>query len=145
MADTENESQQAIETIRECATEIDKTKATIKNLREQALDIKEGMAAYDEYTKASDAAKAAKENLRLALMGKAEYNNIMEEIALEADKLKDAQEIISQHIAYYWRETGERQIEVDHNNGDAREIIVKGKLGAKQKYQTNLFSDNDRG
>lgn len=136
------ETEQAIETIREYSSDIDRSKKKIKTLGEQAQEVLDGLVAYDEVLKAERALAQAKEGLKNALMNEGQYNNILEEIAQEKEKLRDMKDIMSQHIVFYFKETGDRQIEIDHANGDAREIIVNGRLGAKSKLQTNLFGVN---
>lgn len=136
---------QTIETIRELANDIDRKKSGLKNLREQAADMLEGRAAYQEVVKAQAELTSTKEGLKRAMMGDHEYNDLMENIGLETAALTDLQDILSQHVVLYWKDTGERQVEIDESNGDARALVVTGKLGKKEKFQTNLFAGGDNG
>lgn len=135
-----DETSAALETIRAYARDIDETKANIKSMREQAKEIKEGKGAFAEVERLSEELKAAKEKLRVSLLSDGDYNDLLENIGQETEKLRDQEDILSSHIAFYWKSTDERQVPMNDQTGDARDIVIKAKLGAEGKYQTSLLA-----
>lgn len=126
-----------IDTIREYAADIDKTKQDIKTLNEAASEQVESETAYNEVAELTEQLAAAKERLKSSLMSNHVYNDVMEKLAECKNKLADQEDILSLHIVEYYAGTHERQIEMNAE-GDAREILVKGKLGKRGKFQTRL-------
>jgi uncharacterized protein (DUF3084 family) len=126
--------------IRDLEKRIWTAKGRVKTQKEAVDDIISGHTAYNEATKAKQEYEYAKKKLELALQSDQEYNDAMEALAEEKQQLKDDRDILSLHLVEYYTTTHERQIEIGESNGDAREVIVTGKLGAKSKYQTQLFS-----
>lgn len=145
MVKTNEETASSIETIRTYAKDIDETKFNIKTMREQLKDVKESNSNFAEVERLAEELKAAREKLRVSLLSDSEYNDLMENIGQETQKLADQQDILSTHIAFYWKQTDERQVPMDDASGDAREIIIKAKLGAEAKYQTNIFQEAPNG
>lgn len=133
---------QTIDNIRELDLAIFTNKGRIKALNERALEIIEGHNAYNEMVDAERVYKTAKEKLRIALLSDGDYNDVMENIADEKLTLKDQKDMLSLHVVEYYTTTHERQVEID-DSGDARELVVTGKLGARGKYQTNLFGKSE--
>lgn len=122
------------------AGDIESTKRKLKTLKEQVAEILEGMDEAEAVELAADALAVAKQKLASALMGRREYNDLMENIAEYSHKLKGEKDVLSLHlVAYYKLADDGTQIEVDEM-GNAREVILTGKLGAEQKYQTSMFA-----
>lgn len=140
MATNNEETASSIETIRTYAKDIDETKFNLKSMREQLKDIKESNSNFSEVERLAEELKAAREKLRVSLLSDGEYNDLMENIGQETQKLADQQDILSTHIAFYWKQTDERQVQMDDSSGDAREIVIKAKLGAEAPYQTSLLA-----
>lgn len=134
--------QNTLFTIRKVALDVEVRKDKLKNLKEQAEDIVAEMPEYQEAQKTKLAFDAAKEKLRLALLNEPHHNDLLEEIAQEKQDLDDDKDVLSLHLVEYYTATHERQVELNENTGDAREVIVTGKLGKKQKFQTNIFGGN---
>lgn len=134
--------QSTVSTIKAYELDIEQANEQIKTTNEMIAEELESMAEYQAVEKAQETLKAAKAALKQALLGNAEYNNLLEEKGQLQDKVKDAKEILSDYVVAYFAETKERQLQVE-TNGDARELIVTGKLGKKQKYQTSIFNASD--
>ena len=64
-------------------------------------------------------------------------NDLLEQLADEKEALKTARQNLSGFLLGYFHETGERQIELAEK--DAREVILKGKLGKPKDFQTSIF------
>lgn len=119
---------------------IDATKkeiATQKELIESHIEQKQ---SWLDYQSAKDDLKRLKLKLDSELNQDGDYNNMMEKLADSKEKLKSEKEIMSDLIVGYRIETGESQIEIS-DDGDAQQIILKGTLGKKAKYQTNIFNE----
>ena len=131
-----------IDTVREYAAEVEADKQKLKTMRERQTEIIESKNAFSDLEEAKEALAAAKQNLKSALLQDSEYNDLTENIADQKEKIKDSKEILSSYLLEHYRSTGEKQIELgDH--GDAREVILIGKLGREQKYQTSMFVGGD--
>lgn len=130
-------SQKSINTIRTYSFDIDSFKQRLTTLKEELQEIIEATSEYEEVVRLDAEFKAAKENLKRVLTGKQEYVDLLENIAEEKEAKKGAESILSDYLVAYFAQTGERQVEL--NAKDAREVIVSGKLGKQQKFQTSLF------
>ncbi len=128
-----------IESIRTVARDVDSREGRIKALRDQIKQIVESMPEWVAVDDLTQSLKEARENLRVALMNKANYNNLMEKLGNEKSDLKDDEEVLSACLVDYYAVTREHQIELNES-GDAREVIVRGKLGKDGKYQPSLFN-----
>lgn len=130
-----------VESIRRVSTDVDAREREVKHIKEQIKDIVESMPEFTAVDELTKELAEAKEKLRIALMAKANYNNLMERLGDEQNDLKDDRDVLSACVVDYYASTREHQIEID-SNGDAREVIVKGKLGKSEKYQPSLFGRN---
>lgn len=137
----ESDQGQITDNIRDLDMDIFITKGRIKVLNERIEEIKVEHTSYNEMIKAKQAYEKARENFRLTMLSDSDYNDTMENVATEKQKLADQKDMLSLHIVEYYTKTKERQVEIG-DDGDARDLIVTGKLGARGKYQTNLFSDS---
>lgn len=138
------EIQQTVESIRVITKDIDAKETGLKFKKDQLKEIIESMPEWLDVEESALEHSAAKEKLRIALMSNARYNDLAESIANESADLRDDKDILSKHVVEYYASTHEHQIEIDESNGDARQIIVNGKLGKGGKYQPSLFSDDAR-
>lgn len=134
-----SEVDSTIQTIRLYEKDIDATKHKIDTINEQLRDELEAMQEYIAVRDAQEVLDEAKAKLKLALLDDASYNNLLEEKGQLNEKMRDMKEILSDHLVAYFAQTNERQIEIS-DNGDARSVIITGKLGKRQKYQTSLLA-----
>lgn len=134
----------AIETIRELDLRVFTNKGQLKALEEIVDDLRKGHTAYNEMLKAKQAFETAKEKLRVALLSDGDYNDAMENLASKKQEIADDKDTLSTYIVEYYAATHEKQVEIGED-GNARDIVVTGRLGASGKYQTNLFSSAKNG
>jgi hypothetical protein len=131
-----------ISTIKTYELDIEQTKEQVKTITEQIKDELESMPSYHAVQEAEAALADAKTRLKQELLGNADYNDMLETKGQLGDQLRDQKDILSEHIIAYYGLTQERQLQIE-DDGDARELILKGSLGKKQKYQTSLFGGRD--
>ena len=97
----------------------------------------------DEFTKVKEQTRmllsVAEENLKRRLMSNSTYVSLTEELADEKISAKDARANISDFLLGYYKETGERQIEL--GPAYAREVTLRGRLGKAIDFQTSIFSE----
>lgn len=136
----DSEKQETINAIRDLLHEMDETKAKVKAGRERAEEIKQLKSAYAEVEALTEKLADAKESLKMSLLQDGDYNDLMENIANEKLKYDDQKEMMSQHLVLFHDQFKEQQIELG-DNGDARDVIIVGKLGREAKYQTSIFSE----
>jgi DNA repair exonuclease SbcCD ATPase subunit len=136
----DSEKQETINAIRDLLHEMDETKAKVKAGRERAEEIKQLKSAYAEVEALTEKLTDAKESLKMSLLQDGDYNDLMENIANEKLKYDDQKEMMSQHLVLFHDQFKEQQIELG-DNGDARDVIIVGKLGREAKYQTSIFSE----
>lgn len=134
----EAEHFQIIVKVRTFDNDIKSFQSRIKTLKEQITEQIENTEEYTAVLEATAKLNIAKQNLKRRLEANQDYMNLMSELADEKLTLKDAQDNMSDFLLGYFVETHERQIELGPAN--AREVILKGKLGKKKDFQTNLFS-----
>lgn len=139
MSRNSEEIEQTIDSIRIIARDIDAKESGLKVKKDQLKEIVESMPEWNEVYELSEELKSAKEKLRIALLANSRYNDLAEKIANEAEDLRDDRDVLSKHVVEYYASTHEHQIEIDESNGDARQVIVNGKLGKGAKYQPSLF------
>lgn len=136
---TNEEKKQLIKTVIGYRSDIERTAKALADIKEQIDAELRGMPEYDEWSRLNEQVAAAKKRLTVALLGNAEYNDLAEQRAnLLADK-RDQEDILSNYVVSYAVDTKESQLELN-NEGDSLPIILKGKLGKPEKYQTNLFA-----
>ena len=128
--------------IRSRELELERLTNQIKTVNEQMVEILEDTNEYDDVINLSEQLKVAKEKLRLRMQQHPDYMNLTEKKAELADTKKAVKHILSEKLVAYFGQTKERQIEVGPG-GDARTIVLEGKLGKQQKYQESLFSPLD--
>jgi predicted RNase H-like nuclease (RuvC/YqgF family) len=114
----------------------------LKTLKEELDELLEEHTAYQELVKAKEAMARAKDGLQRALMGNERYNELMEAIAAERTDIKETKYTLSAYLVEHYAQTHAHQIELD-GEGQARDVVVTGKLGKPGKFQTNLFTNND--
>jgi hypothetical protein len=124
--------------VRTFDADIHSFESRIKTLREQLVEEIENTDEYDEVLELQEKLKTARDNLKRRLESNQTYMDLTEDLANEKLSLKDAQANMSDFLLGYFADTHERQIELGPAN--AREVILKGKLGKPKDFQTNLFS-----
>jgi DNA repair exonuclease SbcCD ATPase subunit len=135
--ETDQANTRLVDNVRTFDRDIHKFETNIKRLKEMATEAVEKLPEHDEVERLKEELKVAREALKQATLHLPGYNDLMQQIADEKDSLKDAKLNLSDFLLGYFHETGERQIELEPK--DAREVILKGKLGKSQAFQTNLF------
>lgn len=119
--------------------EIEKTKKDIKTRKELIETHIEGLPTWLELESSKEEVKRLTAKFKQELGSDSEYNNQLEDLGQLKDRLKDQNETLSMMIVGYYLDTKEQQLETD-SNGNARELVITGKLGKKAKYQTSLFA-----
>lgn len=132
-----SEETKTIDTIRACAREIEATEQNVKTTREMIKEIVEGLVENDELEELKLEVVNAQAKLKEVLMRNKRYNDLTEKLGQLNEQLKDDKDVLSNALLLHYKQTGERQIEV--TNETAREVILTGKLGKEQKFQTSLF------
>ncbi len=78
-----DDTESALETIREYSKDIDRTKEAIKEMREQASEMREAKSVHEELVELETKLKTSRKELELELQGDRHYNELMENIAQE--------------------------------------------------------------
>jgi DNA repair exonuclease SbcCD ATPase subunit len=141
MQPTNPDNTRLIDNVRTFDQDIRKFETNIKRLNEMATEAVEKLPEHDEVERLKEELKTAREALKQATLRLPGYNDLQQQIADEKDALKSAKLNLSDFLLGYFHETGERQIELEAK--DAREIILKGKLGKPTQFQTNLFRQEE--
>lgn len=138
------EAENALKSIRLVFQDIESKKSRIEKLVEKIEDIVGKMPEKEAVEKAAAELEVARQKLKTALMGKKDYNDLMEQIGQEKEELNHDKAELSNYLVEWFAITGQRQVEISRTNGDARDVIVTGRLGRKQKkYQTTMFDGRD--
>jgi predicted RNase H-like nuclease (RuvC/YqgF family) len=127
-----------INAIIEQAHEIDATKQLIATRREMIDDYIQNKPSWLEVEAAKEELARLRAKLAAELGTDGDYNNMLEDLAQLKDKMKSEKETLSDLVVGYRLETGEHQLEIN-NDGDARELVLTGRLGKKAKYQPSIF------
>lgn len=125
--------------IRVYESDIEDTKKQIETKKEMVQELLESTSGWLDVQTLKERYEEAKISFHLKLQGNADYNDGLEELAQLKEKLKEQKQIQSDFIVGYFAETKERQIELG-TTGNARDLVVTGKLGKSSKYQPSLFS-----
>src|SRR5450755_470507 len=141
MENDTKENTRLVENVRTFDQDIRKFETNLKRLKEMATEAVEKLPEHDEVERLKEELKTAREALKQATMRLPGYNDLVQQIADEKDSLKDAKLNLSDFLLGYFHETGERQIELEPK--DAREVILKGRLGKAKDFQTNLFRQEE--
>lgn len=128
-----------INNIKDKERDIDATQQQIATRKEMIEELVEQKQEWLDVETAKEELEHARQRLAQVLATDRDYNDQLEDLGQLKDKLKSEKELLSDLIVGYALETKERQIELN-NQGDARELVIKGRLGKKAKYQTNMFA-----
>lgn len=112
--------------------------------KELDKDISEHVAGYQESKDIRDLTnqiETKKAQLNAKLSQDPDFHQMMEQKAGINQQIGDAKEILSSHVVLWKTSTGEDQVEYDEVMG--KEVIVTGRLGKLQRYQTNIFSSEE--
>lgn len=142
MQPTDTDNTRLVENVRTFDRDIHKFEHNLKTLKEQATEQVEKLPEHDEVERLKEELKQAREALKQATLRLPGYNDLMEQIGDEKDALKTAKLNLSDFLLGYFKETGERQIELEPK--DAREVILKGRLGKPTQFQTSIFNQEAR-
>lgn len=110
----------------------------IKTIKERMQEVLDVMDEYEAMSDAEARLKLLKEDLKRRLDGNSEWIKLTEDLAEEALSLKDAKDNMSDFLLAYFAETHEKQIELGPK--EAREVVLRGRLGKAKDFQTNIFS-----
>lgn len=135
---SDSEVTKTVNSIREVQRDIETSKGRIKTANELITDKKQEMDEWLEVESLKEQLGEAKKKLALALSNDPDHNNRLESLGQEKDKLTSLKNILSDHIVVYYGMTQERQVEMTEM-GDARTLILSGRLGKEEKFQTSLF------
>lgn len=139
--DTDTDDQTGlIDNVRTFDHELRGHNQNIKTIREQLQEIVESTDEYLVVQSLNDQLKAAKDKLKYRLLGMQSYTDLAEKLADEKHQKQEAEVEISDFLLAYHAETRERQVELEP--GDAREVVLKARLGKPRNYQLNLLSAN---
>jgi DNA repair exonuclease SbcCD ATPase subunit len=141
MQPTDTDNTRLVENVRTFDHDIRKFETNLKRLKEMATEAVEKLPEHDEVERLQEELKQAREALKQATLRLPGYNDLMQQVADEKDAMKEAKLNLSDFLLGYFKETGERQIELEPK--DAREVILKGKLGKPTQFQTNLFRQEE--
>lgn len=129
---------QLIETIRETDLELVDLKAAKKELEK---DLAEHVAGYQESKDIRDLQQqieTKKAQLNAKLSQDPDFSEMMNQKSGFNQQIADAKEILSTHVVAWKTLTGEDQVEYDEVMG--KEVIVTGRLGKLERYQTSLLT-----
>lgn len=130
---------ETISSVRDHELSIERLKSQISTLNEELQEELEAMDEFDDVNNLSEQLKIAREKLKIATQSNPRYMNLTEKKAELQETLVGHKHILSEQLVAYFAQTKERQIEMGAN-GDARAVVLTGKLGKSQKYQTSLLS-----
>src|SRR5438045_1173240 len=103
-----------------------------------ATEAVENLPEHDEVEALEEQLKAKREALKQDTLRVPGLNDLQQQLADEKDALKQARLNLSEVLLGYFHDTGQLQIELEAQ--DARDIILKGKLGKAKDGQVSLFS-----
>ena len=109
-----------------------------KQLSDDMTKIAEGTDEYTEVLKLNAQLETARANLKRRLAGNSAWIKLSEELAEERLSITDAQNSMSDFLLVYFADTKEKQIEFGPH--EAKEVILRARLGKAKDFQTNLFS-----
>lgn len=130
-----------IETIRECDLELMDLKIAKKDVEEELAEHVAGFDESKEVKRLVLELENAKKKQAAVLSQDGDFSVLMEQRAGINQKIADAKEVLSTHVVAWKTLTGEDQVEYDEVMG--KEVIVTGRLGKLQRYQTNIFSSEE--
>ena len=127
-----------ISTIKQCDLDLVDLKMKKKDIDEELNDL------VGDYQESKDIVvlKAELESKQKLLSAKLsqdeEFSRLMDAKHSVNLEIADTKEVLSAHVVQWKMLTSEDQVEFDDTMG--KEVIVTGRLGKLQRYQTNLFS-----
>jgi predicted RNase H-like nuclease (RuvC/YqgF family) len=131
-------AEEGVETIRQYAVDMRDLKDQVKAAEEVLESIIQGWPEYAAVEELEQKLKEAKERLKQRKLADPRYLEQTERVAKVKREQKESKEILSDYLVGYFKKTGERQVLMNDANGDAREVILTGRLGKEVKYQTSL-------
>lgn len=137
-ADIAENRRQLIETIRETDLELIDHKAALKELNK---DLTEHVADYQESKDIADLKnqiETKKAQLNAKLSQDPDFATMMDQKTGLNQQIADAKEVLSTYVVAWKNLTGEDQVEYDEVMG--KEVIVTGRLGKLERYQTSLLT-----
>lgn len=141
-ADVQENRRQLIQTIRETDLELVDLKEAKKELEK---DLSEHVAGYQEskdIKELQNQIETKKAQLNAKLSQDPDFSEMMNQKAGFNQQIADAKEILSTHVVAWKTLTGEDQVEYDEVMG--KEVIVTGRLGKLERYQTSLLTPPEK-
>lgn len=136
--DTTDDKSHLIDNVRTFDHEQREHAQNIKTLREQMQEVAESLPEHAAVESLKAQLKAAQDTLKFKLLRTPRYNELADRLADEKHQKLEAETDLSDFLLAYHAETKERQIELEPK--DAREVILKAKLGKSREFQTSLLT-----
>lgn len=136
--EVDGEKLQIISRVRTFDGDIRAFSSRMKTIQERMLEIIEVTDENEAVEEAQGTLDNAKAALKRRLESNSEFMKLTEDLADEKLSIKDAKDNMSDFLLAYFADTHEKQIEL--GPGDAKEVIIKARLGKSKDFQTNLFS-----
>lgn len=136
--DVAENRRQLIQTIRETDLELVDLKAQKKDIDEE---LAEHVADYQEskdIAELKNQIETKKAQLNAKLSQDPDFATMMDQKTGLNQQINDAKEVLSTYVVAWKTLTGEDQVEYDEVMG--KEVIVTGRLGKLERYQTNMFT-----
>ena len=124
---TENETGATLESIHRLMQDAAETREKVGALRDQLKDV---MEQNEEYRALADEIKELTKNLseaKRALQEDKDYQAIAADLDDYRLKLRDIQDILSQHLVLYYNQT--QQTKIVDQGGETRSVILSAKVG----------------
>lgn len=119
-----------LESIHRLMQEAAETRETVRNLRDQLKDV---MEQNDEYRAIADEIKELtkkRADAKRALNEDKDYQTLSADLDDYRLKLRDIQDILSQHLLHYYNQT--QQTKIVDPGGETRSVILMAKLGKNE-------------
>ena len=129
---------QGLSTIRQYAVDIREDADKVKAAEEVLDSLQTSWPEYQEVERLADELETAKAKLKQRREANPDYLAQTEKVAAAKREKKEDNEILSDYLVAHFKLTGERQVLMNDETGDAREVKITAKLGRETKYQTSL-------
>jgi hypothetical protein len=134
-----NDQTRLIDNVRTFDHELREHNQRIKTLKEQQKEIVESTDEYAVVESLKAQLKGAQDKLKYKLLGMPRYTDLAEKLVDEKHQKQEAEVEISDFLIAYHADTREQQIELEA--GDAREVVLKAKLGKPKEFQLGMFTE----
>jgi hypothetical protein len=129
---------EGLDTIRQYAVDLRDDADKVKAAEGILEDIEKTWPEAKEVDRLADELETARAKLKQRRESNTEYLAQTEKVAGIKRQKKEHQQILSDYLVAHFKLTGERQVLMNDETGDAREVNITAKLGRETKYQTSL-------